>query len=58
MASRRGSEELIFGGKVTVNGSVCTSPQVILVLFMLHCYFFFLKGFGIDLGFEMPLVNK
>ncbi|ONK57011.1 uncharacterized protein A4U43_C10F15640 [Asparagus officinalis] len=24
---RRGSEELIFGGKVTVNGSVCTSPQ-------------------------------
>ncbi|PKU85018.1 23S rRNA pseudouridine2604 synthase [Dendrobium catenatum] len=27
VASRRSSEELIFGGKVTVNGSVCTSPQ-------------------------------
>ena len=28
MASRRTSEELIFDGKVTVNGSVCTTPQV------------------------------
>lgn len=27
MASRRTSEELIFQGKVTVNGSVCTAPQ-------------------------------
>ncbi|KAG0453354.1 hypothetical protein HPP92_026018 [Vanilla planifolia] len=27
VASRRGSEELIFEGKVTVNGSVCTTPQ-------------------------------
>lgn len=27
VASRRSCEELIFGGKVTVNGSVCTSPQ-------------------------------
>ncbi|KAJ6840819.1 uncharacterized protein M6B38_118820 [Iris pallida] len=27
VASRRSSEELIFGGKVTVNGSVCTTPQ-------------------------------
>lgn len=27
VASRRTSEELIFQGKVTVNGSVCTSPQ-------------------------------
>ncbi|XP_010554550.1 PREDICTED: uncharacterized protein LOC104824234 [Tarenaya hassleriana] len=27
VASRRSSEELIFDGKVTVNGSVCTSPQ-------------------------------
>ncbi|XP_062216768.1 putative ribosomal large subunit pseudouridine synthase SVR1, chloroplastic isoform X2 [Phragmites australis] len=27
VASRRSSEELIFQGKVTVNGSVCTSPQ-------------------------------
>ncbi|KAL0920379.1 hypothetical protein M5K25_009510 [Dendrobium thyrsiflorum] len=27
VASRRSSEELIFEGKVTVNGSVCTSPQ-------------------------------
>lgn len=28
MASRRTSEELIFDGKVTVNGSLCTAPQV------------------------------
>ena len=28
MASRRNSEELIFEGKVTVNGSVCNAPQV------------------------------
>lgn len=27
VASRRSSEELIFEGKVTVNGSACTSPQ-------------------------------
>ncbi|OAY81706.1 Ribosomal large subunit pseudouridine synthase B [Ananas comosus] len=27
VASRRSSEELIFEGKVTVNGTVCTSPQ-------------------------------
>ncbi|RRT62034.1 hypothetical protein B296_00041179 [Ensete ventricosum] len=27
VASRRSCEELIFEGKVTVNGSVCTSPQ-------------------------------
>ncbi|KAE8672025.1 Pseudouridine synthase family protein isoform 2 [Hibiscus syriacus] len=27
VASRRGSEELIFNGKVTVNGSVCNAPQ-------------------------------
>lgn len=27
VASRRSSEELIFGGKVTVNGSVCNTPQ-------------------------------
>lgn len=27
VASRRSSEELIFGGKVTVNGSVCDTPQ-------------------------------
>ncbi|PKA48039.1 23S rRNA pseudouridine2604 synthase [Apostasia shenzhenica] len=27
VASRRSSEDLIFGGKVTVNGSVCTAPQ-------------------------------
>ncbi|XP_031503236.1 putative ribosomal large subunit pseudouridine synthase SVR1, chloroplastic isoform X2 [Nymphaea colorata] len=27
VASRRGSEELIFDGRVTVNGSVCKSPQ-------------------------------
>uniref|UniRef100_A0ACD5WEU0 Uncharacterized protein n=1 Tax=Avena sativa TaxID=4498 RepID=A0ACD5WEU0_AVESA len=27
VASRRTSEELIFQGKVTVNGSVCTTPQ-------------------------------
>uniref|UniRef100_A0A0D9VPP0 RNA-binding S4 domain-containing protein n=1 Tax=Leersia perrieri TaxID=77586 RepID=A0A0D9VPP0_9ORYZ len=27
VASRRTNEELIFQGKVTVNGSVCTSPQ-------------------------------
>lgn len=27
VASRRNSEELIFGGKVTVNGSVCNTPQ-------------------------------
>ncbi|XP_039829308.1 putative ribosomal large subunit pseudouridine synthase SVR1, chloroplastic isoform X3 [Panicum virgatum] len=27
VASRRTSEELIFQGKVTVNGAVCTSPQ-------------------------------
>ncbi|XWS66201.1 hypothetical protein CRYUN_Cryun05aG0179600 [Craigia yunnanensis] len=27
VASRRGSEELIFDGKVTVNGSVCNAPQ-------------------------------
>ncbi|VAH87651.1 unnamed protein product [Triticum turgidum subsp. durum] len=27
VASRRTSEELIFQGKVTVNGSVCTAPQ-------------------------------
>ncbi|WVZ55499.1 hypothetical protein U9M48_006150 [Paspalum notatum var. saurae] len=27
VASRRNSEELIFQGKVTVNGSICTSPQ-------------------------------
>lgn len=28
VASRRSSEELIFQGKVTVNGSVCNTPQV------------------------------
>lgn len=28
VASRRSSEELIFGGRVTVNGSVCNTPQV------------------------------
>lgn len=28
VASRRNCEEIIFEGKVTVNGSVCTSPQV------------------------------
>lgn len=28
VASRRNSEELIFEGKVTVNGSVCKAPQV------------------------------
>ena len=28
VASRRSSEELIFGGKVTINGSVCNTPQV------------------------------
>lgn len=28
MASRRSSEELIFQGRVTVNGSVCKTPQV------------------------------
>ncbi|PPS05620.1 hypothetical protein GOBAR_AA15019 [Gossypium barbadense] len=27
VASRRGSEELIFNGKVTVNGTVCNAPQ-------------------------------
>ncbi|KAF7112859.1 hypothetical protein RHSIM_RhsimUnG0185600 [Rhododendron simsii] len=27
VASRRSSEELIFGGRVTVNGSVCNTPQ-------------------------------
>ncbi|XP_031257343.1 putative ribosomal large subunit pseudouridine synthase SVR1, chloroplastic [Pistacia vera] len=27
VASRRGSEELIFEGRVTVNGSVCNTPQ-------------------------------
>ncbi|CAI9091155.1 OLC1v1026102C2 [Oldenlandia corymbosa var. corymbosa] len=27
VASRRSSDELIFGGKVTVNGSVCKTPQ-------------------------------
>eukprot|EP00850_Spirogloea_muscicola_P003817 SM000015S01317 [mRNA] locus=s15:1208638:1211430:- [translate_table: standard] len=27
VASRRASEELIFGGRVTVNGAVCTVPQ-------------------------------
>ena len=28
VASRRNSEELIFEGRVTVNGSVCNTPQV------------------------------
>lgn len=28
VASRRSSEELIFEGRVTVNGSVCNTPQV------------------------------
>ncbi|KAE9451316.1 hypothetical protein C3L33_16784, partial [Rhododendron williamsianum] len=28
VASRRSSEELIFGGRVTVNGSVCNTPQI------------------------------
>lgn len=28
VASRRSSEELIFQGRVTVNGSVCKTPQV------------------------------
>lgn len=28
VASRRTSEELIFDGKVTVNGSICNTPQV------------------------------
>jgi 16S rRNA U516 pseudouridylate synthase RsuA-like enzyme len=28
VASRRSSDELIFQGKVTVNGTVCTAPQV------------------------------
>ncbi|ESQ52592.1 hypothetical protein EUTSA_v10016747mg [Eutrema salsugineum] len=28
VASRRTSEELIFDGKVTVNGSLCTAPQI------------------------------
>lgn len=28
VASRRNSDELIFQGKVTINGTVCTSPQV------------------------------
>ncbi|CAN6487274.1 unnamed protein product [Victoria cruziana] len=30
VASRRASEELIFDGRVTVNGSVCSSPQLYL----------------------------
>ena len=34
MASRRNSEELIFEGRVTVNGSVCNTPQVGLLF---HC---------------------
>lgn len=34
VASRRSSEELIFGGKVTVNGSVCNTPQVIACIVM------------------------
>lgn len=28
VASRRSCEELIFDGRVTVNGSVCNTPQV------------------------------
>lgn len=31
VASRRSSEELIFEGRVTVNGSVCNIPQVSLL---------------------------
>lgn len=44
MASRRNSEELIFEGKVTVNGSVCNIPQVsyfIILQSMLHLVFLF-----------------
>lgn len=51
VASRRSSEELIFQGRVTVNGSVCKTPQVkfrnapILqkcwVLKPVHFYFWF-----------------
>ena len=44
MASRRSSEELIFGGKVTVNGSVCNTPQVIAYIVMFA--FVFLLGFS------------
>ncbi|XP_020585229.1 uncharacterized protein LOC110027922 [Phalaenopsis equestris] len=32
VASRRGCERLIFEGKVTVNGSLCTSPQALVDL--------------------------
>ena len=32
VASRRSSEELIFEGRVTVNGSVCNTPQVSFVI--------------------------
>ena len=45
VASRRSSEELIFQGQVTVNGSVCNTPQVssyfcfILVYCREFCYF-------------------
>ncbi|GLT88835.1 hypothetical protein SLE2022_068440 [Rubroshorea leprosula] len=28
VGSRRGSEGLVFSGKVTVNGSVCNAPQI------------------------------
>lgn len=30
VASRRNSEELIFEGRVTVNGSICNTPQASL----------------------------
>ncbi|EEF46008.1 ribosomal large subunit pseudouridine synthase B, putative [Ricinus communis] len=43
VASRRNSEELIFQGKVTVNGSVCNTPQEILLKNLLTLHLLYQK---------------
>lgn len=57
MASRRTSEQLVFQGKVTVNGSVCNAPQV-TYLAQLRVRFFFSFIFQFRFLNQLQLLYK
>lgn len=61
MASRRSSEELIFEGRVTVNGSVCNTPQARLYFLTFRnsgSFFFLCYSFFCVLDIEISSAHK